>query len=914
LALTNNGADNRAIAGNGSVTFASQANASAYSVAVATQPANPTQTCTVSNGTGTISSGNVANVIVACTTNTYSVSVAVSGLTGTGLVLQNNGAGNLVITGNGTFTFATQVNSGAAYDIKVSTVATNPLQLCTVTNGAGTVTNAAITAPSVACGAPSPRTAYAFNYYGGSYSIYNVDAATGQLRMRGYAKTGQTPSDAVSDRSGKFTYILNFGRAFPVPPLTATVPAVPSSISAFTHDDVTGDLVEVIGSPYSVSTNPFTAARISMHPSQKFIYVTKNPPDNNISAFAINGATGALTSVAGSPVAAGTTPGYLNFDAAGQFAYLPNGGTNDIYVYSVDGATGALTEKTALRTATGPNPNFLWLHPNGKFAYVINRNDGTLPGSISAYTVNATTGALTAVSATPYALGVLPGTGISFHPNGKFLYARNQEVSPTSGSISAFSIDANTGALTPIAGSPYLTGVTGAAIPGGNFTMDPSGRFLYASTAGLGGGASGVISAFAIDSNSGVLTSIGSGNLTVTPGPFWISVDPSGNFVYQSSVQADELRMYKINQATGALTPQPQGTIRSGYVPLYPSAWTSAATAPGPNVFKPKFAYVPNATDNTISTFTTDAATGALTAVSSIGAQLPQGVAVMAGGKFAYSVNAGSSSVSAYSVNPTTGALTATGSSQPTGTTPSAIATDPSGRFVYVANFGGAGGTISAYRTDPATGALTSIGAMTSNPGPVNLTVDPTGRNLYVNTLTTVTTIEVFAIDNSTGALSSLTAIANGGAVQSAVDPKSRYLYLPTLASTGSIEIYPLNGYSGAPGPVNQKVTGHKNTWIAIDPTGRFAYTANTTDNSITAYSIDPTAGTLTEIGTSPTPATAQFVSADFSGKFLYASLGNKTVATYSIDQTTGALTLNATSGATTGNGAGPVALFGDVQ
>jgi 6-phosphogluconolactonase (cycloisomerase 2 family) len=442
--------------------------------------------------------------------------------------------------------------------------------------------------------------------------------------------------------------------------------------------------------------------------------------------------------------------------------------------------------------------------------------------------------------------------------------------------------------------------------------MDPSGRFLYVSTPGLGSPAAGAISAFAIDSNSGALAIIGSGNLSVTPGPYGINVDPSGNFVYQSSVQADELRLYKINQSTGVLTPQPQGTMRSGFVPLGLAAWTSAVTAPGPNVFKPKFAYVPNATDNTISTFTTDAATGALTAVSSIGAQSPQGVAVMSGGKFAYSVNAGTSSVSAYSVNPTTGALTATGSSQPTGTTPSAIATDPSGRFVFVANFDSS--SISAYRINSTTGALTSIGATPTNDGPVNLTVDPTGRNLYVNTVRTIQSIQVFAIDNSTGALSSLTAIANGGAVQSAVDPKSRYLYVPTLASTGSIEIYPLNGYSGVPGPVNQKVTGHKNTWIAIDPTGRFAYTANTTDKSVTAYSIDATAGTLAEIGTLPTPDTAQFVSTDFSGKFLYASLGNKTVATYSIDQTTGALTLNATGGATTGNGAGPVALFGDVQ
>jgi hypothetical protein len=63
----------------------------AYSVTVLAQPTNPSQTCAVtSGGSGTVASANVANVVVTCVTNTYTISGTVSGLGGTGLVLQNN--------------------------------------------------------------------------------------------------------------------------------------------------------------------------------------------------------------------------------------------------------------------------------------------------------------------------------------------------------------------------------------------------------------------------------------------------------------------------------------------------------------------------------------------------------------------------------------------------------------------------------------------------------------------------------------------------------------------------------------------------------------------------------------------------------------------------------------------------------
>ena len=81
---------------------------------------------------------------------TYIIGGTVSGLSGTGLVLQNNGGNNLSISGNGSFTFSTAIAAGGAYSVAVLTQPSNPVQTCTVANGSGTA-NANVTNVQVSC-------------------------------------------------------------------------------------------------------------------------------------------------------------------------------------------------------------------------------------------------------------------------------------------------------------------------------------------------------------------------------------------------------------------------------------------------------------------------------------------------------------------------------------------------------------------------------------------------------------------------------------------------------------------------------------------------------------------------------------------------------------------------------------------
>ena len=133
LVLQDNGGNNLTVSTNGAFTFSnSVASGAAYSVTLPTQPTG--QSCTVTNGSGT-ASANVTNVQVVCS-NLYTIGGTVSGLTGTGLVLQDNGGNNLAVSASGSFAFSTAVASGAAYSVTVLTQPTG--QSCTVSSGSGT--------------------------------------------------------------------------------------------------------------------------------------------------------------------------------------------------------------------------------------------------------------------------------------------------------------------------------------------------------------------------------------------------------------------------------------------------------------------------------------------------------------------------------------------------------------------------------------------------------------------------------------------------------------------------------------------------------------------------------------------------------------------------------------------------------
>lgn len=96
----------------------------------------------------------------------------------------------------------------------------------------------------------------------------------------------------------------------------------------------------------------------------------------------------------------------------------------------------------------GQVSSLLAVEPSGHFAYVANSGSDT----VSAYTINAGTGLLTPIGL-PIATGQIPFS-VAVEPLGHFAYVANI----SSDNVSAYTINATTGALKPIAGSPFKAG------------------------------------------------------------------------------------------------------------------------------------------------------------------------------------------------------------------------------------------------------------------------------------------------------------------------------------------------------------------------------------------------------------------------------------------------------------------------
>jgi 6-phosphogluconolactonase (cycloisomerase 2 family) len=77
-----------------------------------------------------------------------------------------------------------------------------------------------------------------------------------------------------------------------------------------------------------------------------------------------------------------------------EFAYVANASSSNISAYSINAKSGALKQISGSPFGAGSGATAVAINPSGKFAYVANSGTTT----ISAFTVDATSGALTAVT------------------------------------------------------------------------------------------------------------------------------------------------------------------------------------------------------------------------------------------------------------------------------------------------------------------------------------------------------------------------------------------------------------------------------------------------------------------------------------------------------------------------------------
>lgn len=90
-------------------------------------------------------------------------------------------------------------------------------------------------------------------------------------------------------------------------------------------------------------------------PTGRFGYVA-NRTSNSVTAYSIDGTTGALMQVAGSPFPAGSLPMSVTVNPTGRFAYVANFGSHDVSAYTINGTTGALVPLTGSPLPSGSYP------------------------------------------------------------------------------------------------------------------------------------------------------------------------------------------------------------------------------------------------------------------------------------------------------------------------------------------------------------------------------------------------------------------------------------------------------------------------------------------------------------------------------------------------------------------------------
>jgi trimeric autotransporter adhesin len=551
---------------------------STYNVGVMTQPTNPTEACTVTGGTGTgTANANVTTVVVNCVISTFTVGGTFTGDTlATGLTLKDTVSGNtkIVPAGSAGFTITPAVNSGSTYNVTITAQPTNPTQACSVNagTGSGTVTTANITSVTIHCMTSTFTVGGTIVGYTGSGLILKDTTNNNQVTVpQGNTSFAITPA-------------INSGTAYNVSVLTQ--PSGPIENCVVTGGTGTG----------TVTTANVTS--ITVNCAGRYVYVTNgfDGSTGSIASFTITPGTGALTMIGGAPIAATDQPSGIALDPSGAFAYAISFGAADIDTYSLTAGAVAATANSLVQP-TGDAPFSIVVDNTGANLYV---GTGTAANSvIEAYSLSG--GVLTSTGSYDTTSGDTP-FGIALNPAGNLLYESDQFYSVTAGvlaplgapglglsapyafamhpaggyfyvtdttlqSVTGYSYDGTTGAVTP------LTGVGSAPAVGiepESIAIDPQGRFLYVANAGDGSTVPVTVSGFTIAAGTGLLTSVGAAlNTNGTTGfssdPAAAVVDISGQYLYVSNGDAGTISVFSINQTSGVLTgpiaPSPISTM-----------------------------------------------------------------------------------------------------------------------------------------------------------------------------------------------------------------------------------------------------------------------------------------------------------------------------------------------------------------
>lgn len=770
------------------------------------------------------------------------------------------------LTATGTFTDgSTQILTNsvtwASSDTSVATVNASGLvttkvkgtTLVTATDGSisasANVTVTAAQVTSIAVTPPSPMVAAGFTQQFKATATY-TDGSTSDI----------TSSATWSSSAQNVAKVSSTGLASTFIQGTANIDAAMGSVSGAATLDVSAPILESI----AISPGPATMQIGAATPLQLTATGTYS-----------NQTTQDLTSQVAWSI---TNPLVASINSSGQATALKTGYT---IVKAADNTTSASTSLTVLAT-----PRYLYVTSDSgrdltRMAVDSNAGQPRFTGYLS-------TGDFNAVG--PSCLTV--------DPSGTHAYLTSQ-ITATGGTgyagvVYIYSVDPATGKLTLQPNTAQSTPEYTFPVALGCLQFTPNGKFAYA-TSGIEK-AGDQLANFSVNSD-GTLTLQNS--ISFPYYPTGVAIGPLGDFLYVDVVDiaggasgVSSIYGYAIDPTSGALSPLtgspftlPAGTY--GNLSLHPSG---------------NFLYVANSNSNTISEYTINRQSGAVSASASsvvTPCTNPMALQFAPDAARAYATCTGSNSpIAAYSVA-ADGSLTQTGSTS-AGALPQQMLVGPSGQYLYVTNSTNSN-LLNVYKLG-ANGSITLQNQIASRVGDASMAMIG-GSNPVKWTTTSAfvsssgdNKITPYTV-NSDGTLTPGTALTTGTSPFSATTlPWGSDLLLATQSATPNLYAWSVSGSSlsaQAPFGTTASVGG-----ITIDPDGNHAYASDPSTNRVYYYAraISSPPGTIfwtplldttgaqvySAVGTGPGP-----VIMAPSGRYLIVA--NQTAKTISLIQPAGA-------------------------
>lgn len=327
-------------------------------------------------------------------------------------------------------------------------------------------------------------------------------------------------------------------------------------------------------------------------------------------------------------------------------------------------------------------------------------NQGNAPPSLNEYTINTSSGGLTPVVGQSTSGTDNNPTRVVMTPNGRFLY-----VTAANDFVDAYSVD-STGFLTPLVPAHYAVAGTPVGI-----VADPTGRFLFVSST-----TGNAVTVFSINATSGALTPVTCA-LCALPGgsfPQSLAVDPTGAFLYVAMTGTHQIGVGTITQSgasAGSLSAFVAGYTGGGTFDPVDLALTPGGT----------FLYATDELSSVVAAFTASGATLNLISTYATGST-PLGIAIDPTGKFLFTANNSSNNVSAFTIGGGGALTAVPGSPFTAGTGPTGVSVEPTGKFVYVSNqFSNSVSSYGITLTGASAGALSLVNTVSTGTAPFYL-------------------------------------------------------------------------------------------------------------------------------------------------------------------------------------------------